>query len=191
MFVLNEFLLVSYGYLRFLCGSLTVQTLNCIHIVTEFYKIFVALYNPEISPNNHVQYDTILQLVVGYLGKLLCPDEFQTARENTVSDSTQSGNKQLQDDSNFFYSPIRSTKYKTTDPEANRHKWKILGVVLDRFFFVFYFCTLLFAFIFIFPKPHTVAHLMWEHFTCMLNVYFFNTAQRNNICFYVIDSKLL
>ena len=106
----------------------------------------------------------IVQIVVGHLGRFLCPDECkrQTAgKENTVADSSTSGNKhQLLRDNNCFYSPIRSQKYKTRDPEANRNKWKIFGVVLDRFFFVIYFCTLFFAYIFIFPKPHMIAHLM-------------------------------
>ena len=50
--------------------------------------------------------------------------------------------------------------YVKNDPEANKRKWRIFGQVLDRFFFLVYFSTLVFAFIFIFPKPHMIMQIL-------------------------------
>ena len=50
--------------------------------------------------------------------------------------------------------------HKGNDPEANKRKWRIFGQVLDRFFFLVYFSTLVFAFIFIFPQPHMIMQIL-------------------------------
>ena len=49
---------------------------------------------------------------------------------------------------------------ETNDPEANKRKWRIFGQVLDRFFFLVYFSTLVFSFIFIFPQPHMIMQIL-------------------------------
>lgn len=105
------------------------------------------------------------QIAVNVIGKFLCPEEVKDTtgkKENIVTDITPLADKQLSPatDKPYFYSPIRSEKYKLRNPEANRNKWKIFGVVLDRIFFLVYLLVLLFAYIFIFPKPHMILHLL-------------------------------
>ena len=111
----------------------------------------------------HQEGPFFLQVVVGVLGKVLCPDESRkpSPKENTVTDiNPLVDSRRLSAENAAFYSPIRSAKYKVKDPEANRNKWRTFGVVLDRFFFLVYLFTLLLAYIFIFPKPHMITSLL-------------------------------
>ena len=86
----------------------------------------------------------------------MCPGESKhwtnPTTENNASGSLLNSSKENRHS--------HSQVHKGNDPEANKRKWRIFGQVLDRFFFLVYFSTLVFSFIFIFPQPHMIMQIL-------------------------------
>ena len=98
----------------------------------------------------------------------MCPGEskhWSNQKQNITLENNASGsllNSPKENGHSNSHSNIQG--FVRNDPEANKRKWRIFGQVLDRFFFLVYFSTLVFAFIFIFPKPHMIMQILWRSY---------------------------